>query len=53
MKTKTYKIYFEQVNQIRIEVKAISESHAISKAMRQWRKENVVPRIIDIETEEK
>lgn len=37
---KTYRVYIEQINQQYYDVKANSREAAISKAEREWKKEN-------------
>lgn len=39
----SYDVYFDQVNQTRYEVKALSREDAIKKATRKWIKENGAP----------
>lgn len=44
---KYYEVYFRQVNQVCIDVSAVTPGHAIRKAIRVWRKENAAPVVID------
>lgn len=42
-KREIFKVYFDQVNQTKYEVEAISVNQAHAKAERLWRQENGVP----------
>lgn len=45
---KKYRIWFDQINKMSLDVKAINAKEAEEKARRKWKREYAYPRVRDI-----
>lgn len=48
MKTKKYRVYFSQLNQTYVEVRAKDRTEAAKRASRKWRKEFAQPQLLEV-----